>query len=157
MADQSRRNAWGFSIFCDDFRQEVLGKYSLMGVYQNDMVFSSDITFPFIVPRSVILVKYFETVGAFKDALLLRVYLPGDEADKPTIAQAIERGTNAPMAVTLEADQEQVVTFTVPLIFSPFEVRQEGFVKVRMHCGDVITNLGSLRIHKVPFAQVSTP
>src|ERR1043165_3972844 len=61
--DQDRRKAWGFSLFADDFRAEIGGKTTLVGMYQGDMIIQG--TFPVVVPRFVVLISYYE----LKDAL----------------------------------------------------------------------------------------
>jgi len=148
------RNAWGFSLFCDDIRWEVGGKTSAMGIYLSDMRFETD--FPIVVAKFGILVKYFEMPGVFKDDLILRVFSPGDEKDKPSINMEVPRSTMGDGATKfpMEEDQERIITLTMPIILSPLPIKQEGFIKVRMHCGHVITNLGSLWVHKAAPASI---
>jgi hypothetical protein len=142
------RKSWGFSLFCDDLRAEVGGKVSLMGIYGNDMVFANDA--PFTLPKFCIFVKYFEERYAFNDDILIRVYFPGDQRAAPSAAFPFARSllATAEPPFELEEDQEQLVTLTLPLLFSPLTVNKEGFLKVRAICGGVVTNLGSLMIRK---------
>jgi hypothetical protein len=143
------RNSWGFSLFCDDIRAELGGKLSIMGLYQVDMVFPPSPDFPFAIPKFCILVKYYEVKNAFKDDITLRVFLPGDHKDAPSLAIPIQRApleAGAPSPYALEEDQEQLFNLTFPIVLSPFTLKQAGFLRVRAICGGITTNLGSLMI-----------
>ena len=145
----TERDSWGFSIFCDDFRQEVGGKYSLMGVYQADLIYSNDL--PFYLPKFVIFIKYHELAGQFSDDLILNIFMPGDEEKKPTFAHTFARSdlVAAPISIPVEDDSERIFALTYPTIFAPFLINKEGFIAVRMQCGDITTKLGRLVIRKV--------
>lgn len=56
-----------FSLFCDDIRQEVGGKISLMGIFENVYVTS----LPAIHPRLAIINEWAEGVGEFETTLRL--------------------------------------------------------------------------------------
>jgi hypothetical protein len=140
--------AWGFSLFCDDIRAEVGGKMSVMGIYQADMVFPPSTVFPFNITKLCILVKYYEEPGKLTEDLELRVSIPGDSADKPSIVVPMPRSDvdKSGKGFPLESDQKHVVGVTVPLSLTPLRLNEPGFVKVRMRCGSIVTNLGSLMI-----------
>jgi hypothetical protein len=144
----AERNAWGFSLFCDDIRTEIGGKISLMGIYQNDMLIQAD--FPTVLPKFAILVKYYEIPEVFKDSLTINVFMPGDIKGSPAMHFQVPRESSSPTAqYPLEDDQERIFNVTLPLIFSPLPVSQEGFIKVRAVTGQTTTNLGSLMIRKL--------
>jgi len=144
------RNSWGFSLFCDDIRSEVGAKMSVMGIYGNEMVFPLLPDFPFSLAKFAILVKYYEIKNTFTDDLIIRVFFPGDPKDAPSVQIPIARaGAPLPPDYPIEEDQQQVFTVTFPIVLSPFPVKQEGFVKVRVACGEHTTNLGSLMIRKI--------
>jgi hypothetical protein len=144
------RNSWGFSLFSDDIRQELGGKLSVMGIYQADMIYPEATTFPIIVPKFAILVKYYEIKDAFSDDIIIRIFLPGDTRDSPSIILPMSRAglMSALPERPLEDDQERVFNLTYPVIMQPLAVKEEGFVKVRVASGAIITNLGSLMIRK---------
>lgn len=141
------RNAWGFSIFADDFRQEIGGKVSLMGIYQIDMLFKNE--FPIIIPKFVIFVKYLEVKDTFSDDLNLIVTAPWSE--NPIVDIKLPRGDLdfKESYPNDDADSERLYNITMPIVLSPFNVSSEGFVKVRMKCGQTTTRLGRLMIRKV--------
>lgn len=143
------RDAWGFSLFCDDIRPEIGGKMSVMGIYQSDMISPPNFIFPLVIPKFCILIKYYELKDAFSDDINVRVFMPGDAKDAPSIALPFPRtqlNAEMPPPCPLEEDQERVFNFTFPLTIAPFQVKQEGFAKVRFLCGAITTNLGSLLI-----------
>jgi hypothetical protein len=146
------RDPWGFSLFCDDVRFELGGKMSIMGIYQADMIFAAQQTFPIILPKFGIFVKYYEMQDTMTNDILVRVFLPSDPKDAPSVTLPFNRtllaATTPPRRYELEPDQERVFNLTYPIVFSPLVIKQEGFVKVRAVCGEKITNLGSLMIRR---------
>jgi hypothetical protein len=145
----AKRDAWGFSLFCDDIRAEVGGKISVMGIYQADMIFTQDP--PIVLPKFAILVKYYETPGVFTDDVVLKVFFPGDEKDAPTLAIPIPRQSMqiGEPQYEMEEGQEHVFSLAAPVVMAPFQVTKYGFLKVRAACGDAVTNLGSLMLRKI--------
>lgn len=121
-----------------------------MGIYQSEMIFPSSLEFPFAVPKFCVLVKYYEKLGVFSDDLSLRVFLPGDIPEKPSIVNPLARADFAKVdpSAPLEADQERILNLTFPVVMAPLTFRQSGFVKVRIVCGDLTTNLGSIFVRK---------
>jgi len=149
---ESKRQAWGFSLFADDIRAEIGGKLSVLGIYQSEMVFASNTEFPFVYPKFCILLKYYETKDAFSEAITARIFLPGDPKDSPSLIlpfdAAVRNPPNAPAPPPMEEDQERIFNFNFPIVLSPFVIKQEGYVKVRIITGTTTTNLGSLMIRK---------
>jgi hypothetical protein len=143
------RDAWGFSLFCDDIRAEIGGKFSIMGIYQTDMIFQQ--TFPLVLSKFAILVKYYERPGIFDKDISFNIHMPGDVKGSPAITNVVPRASllDVPPPYELDEDQERVFNLTLPFVFSPLPVPQEGFIKVRAVCGDITTNLGSLMLRAV--------
>ena len=141
--------AWGTSIFCDDIRFEAHGKISLMGIYQRDMIFPTP-KYPLSLPKFAILVKYIEDKGRFTDDLTLKVYFPGEAPNNPHFSRAIKRneasGRTRFDKYPAPEDSGPINISTIPLVFSPMHIAQEGYIKVRMECGNIITKLGTLLI-----------
>jgi hypothetical protein len=143
------RNAWGFTLFADDLRQEIGGKFSLIGIYQVDLIQRLD--FPITLPKLAMLIKYYEVKGTLSGDLNVRIFLPGDSQDTPTLSWTIPETSkdNAPVPYEQDADSEKLFDFTLPVIISPLNIKEEGFVKVRIKCGDTIIRLGRLMIRKI--------
>jgi hypothetical protein len=62
---------FGYTTFCDDIRQEVAGKSTLVGVYGPEMTVFG--TLPTNLPKLALSVNYLEHVGESEDPLELRV------------------------------------------------------------------------------------
>jgi hypothetical protein len=147
--DADRRLRWGFSLFCDDFRPEIGGKVSLMGIYQSDYIFQGPL--PHLAPKFGILIMYYEFYDAPEQKLEFRVFLPSDDPEKPTITFPLDR-ENAPRPEKLplvgnetEEDSERIFHARIPIIFSPLLLPKAGRIKVRAAFGDgTILRLGSL-------------
>ena len=138
------RNSWGVSIFSDDVRFELGGKTSIMGVYLMDFILPSQ--FPLIIQKLFITVRYYELVGIFTDDPILKVYLPG--ATAPFFEQRITRPKIEASAQVypLDGDGDKVVFINLVLPFQNLLISEEGTIRVRMHCGDVVTRLGALSV-----------
>jgi hypothetical protein len=143
------RNAWGFTLFADDIRYEMGGKTSLIGIYQLDLNQLMD--FPITIPKLAMLIKYYEIKGALKGDLNVKIFLPGDPESMPTLSWIIPEAAkdNAQTPYKSDSDSEKLFDLTLPIIVSPLNIKEEGFVKVRIQCGDITTRLGRLMIRKV--------
>ncbi|MCJ2038533.1 hypothetical protein MKK55_06110 [Methylobacterium sp. J-059] len=139
----------GFSIFCDDIRNEVGGKLSFIGCYNSVMFASPDM--PFILPKFCIHTHVISSAEHPLSSVLLRCYVPGLEdpiieepVETPPIAEqrklvsALESGSTAPRYIVASAS----------LILSPFEILSTGLISVRAVLGDMAEelSLGALRV-----------
>ena len=115
-----------------------------MGVYLTDFILPSQ--FPLIIQKLFITVRYYEIVGVFMDDPIVKVYLPGGVA--PFFEQRITRPkVDASTHVyPLDGDGDKVVFINLVLPFQNLMISEEGTIRVRMHCGDVITRLGALSV-----------
>jgi hypothetical protein len=142
------RNAWGFTLFADDLRHEIGGKTSLIGMYQLDLI--QPMEFPITISKLAMLIKYYEVKGTLKGDLNVKIFLPGDPDGTPTVSWTIPEAAkdNAQAWYEADSDSESLIDLTIPIIISPLNIKEEGFVKVRIQCGDTTTRLGRLMIRK---------
>ena len=121
-----------------------------MGIYQSDMILPESVVFPITLPKLCILIKYYELENAFTDDIYVNIFFPGDSKEAPSVSLLSGRkdSTPSPLKYELEEDQQRLFMLTLPFFVAPFQIKQEGFLKVRVHCGGVITNSGSLMIRK---------
>lgn len=136
---------WGSSTFCDDLRQEVGGKYSLLGIYTGYLYVE---TFPISIPKFCIHVSYVESYGIEIPPLTLQIYLPGDEGDKPSISLALPAGHEKNVARPPESHfgEDPKVVLNLPIQLAPFLLKQSGQIKVRMKRGDDTVRMGMLYV-----------
>jgi hypothetical protein len=77
---------YGYSIFCDDIRNEPGGKLSFIGCY-NGVIFISG-QFPLVLPKLCVHTHIFSPASRPFGSIVVRCYLPGDE--KPFSEEPIE-------------------------------------------------------------------
>lgn len=77
---------YGYSIFCDDIRNEAGGKLSFIGCY-NGVIFISG-QFPLMLPKLCVHTHILSPASRPFGSIAIRCYLPGD--DKPFCEEPIE-------------------------------------------------------------------
>jgi len=143
-----RMNRYGYSIFCDDIRNEAGGKLSFIGCY-NGVIFISG-QFPLVLPKLCVHTHIISPASQPFNSIAVRCYLPGDE--KPSFEEPIE--------TPVQHDQNELVAHlktdtgaplyivaATSLIFTPLELRSAGLMRIRaLIDADQEIRLGSLRI-----------
>src|SRR4030095_11746465 len=87
----------GHTIFCDDIRQEVGGKFSYIGVYSGQMIIHG--TCPVTLPKLCLAITFTQRREIFVANIGIQIFLPG-EADDETQSiradfQELKEGTVA--------------------------------------------------------------
>ncbi len=158
-------DVYGYTIFCDDIRQEVGGKIFFIGAYTGTMIVH--VPFPASLSIFAMGIVLLQRKSVFVPKIGLRIFLPGDPDDAPSIqAEANETAEGAIAAATaaeaetlhpdtheLEADR-YVISHSY-LKFAQLVIKQPGVVKVRGLIGDDMIRLGALRVSPPPL-QIST-
>jgi hypothetical protein len=141
------RTAFGDVTFCDDIRNEVGGKITLVGVYPHVMYVHSD--FPATLPKLGLLIKYSERLDAPRENVELMVFLPGEL--EPTVRGTlpIQELTTSSDTSEFEAPESELPHYAhvgVQVVFSPLLLKQQGSIIVRaVRAGEEI-RLGRLSI-----------
>jgi hypothetical protein len=138
---------YGYSLFADDLRREEAGKITLVGLYGTEMIVFRSL--PATLPKLALSVTYIERPDESDEPLELVVYFPGDSDDAPshrthltaeTLNEFRKKHTLEP-----EADDPRMI-LRLDAVFSPLQLKQEGYIRVRMIRGDTEIMLGSLRV-----------
>src|ERR1700761_8771536 len=79
-------NRFGYSIFCDDIRNEPGGKLSFIGCY-NGVIFVPP-EFPLVLPKFCVHVHILSPATEPYESIVVRCYAPGQ--DKPLVEEPIE-------------------------------------------------------------------
>jgi hypothetical protein len=141
-------NRYGYSIFCDDIRNEAGGKLSFIGCYNGIILISGQ--FPLVLPNLCVHVHILSPASQPFSSIAVRCYLPGD--DKPFFEEPIEtpeRQDQTELVVNLKTDTSAplFIVAATSLIFAPLELRSSGLMRVRAVIdADQELRLGSLRI-----------
>jgi hypothetical protein len=147
--------AYGIVTFCDDIRFEQQNKLSLIGCYTHGLVIYQ--TLPVTLPKLGMLIQVRYPPKRLEDRKLV-IYAPGEKEPFYNIDLA---GDPEDFNVgsffaerDIEKDNNEGVerqrAFVMPLIFSPFLVRKEGALRVRILQGEEILRVGALQISSQP-------
>jgi hypothetical protein len=145
---------FGYSIFCDDIRQEVGNKPSFMGVVLGAIFPAS---FPLVMPRFSVGVTFFEPrIWALKRTwpVPIRISFPeiGDALTGEIGVVAKETiEENSRSTLPDDPDVPRGIIFFVGLGIAPLTISSPGRIKVRAHYSDsLIVKMGALRIESPP-------
>ena len=142
----------GYTIFCDDIRQEVGNKWSLMGIYGAELFVSEP--FPFNMPRMGFHVVFKDDPRAPLKNLTLCIFLPGDPDDKPTYKAEIAGSEDQIPPPPDDLDPNARRTFAINIILNSLTLKETGKIKVRMLVDGQEVKLGTLRVrHAEPPSQ----
>jgi len=153
MIEQEQPDVFGYTVFCDDIRQETTGKLIYIGVYhERTMVVHG--TFPLTLPRLSFAISTLQKIGSVSPTIKIRVFAPGDPDDAPSIeAEAPVAQDEADLKANLidvpEA-QRKFVTMTTVMQFDNFQLKEPGLIRVKADIGDKRYSIGSLRITAAP-------
>ena len=135
-------------------RVEMGGKTSLMGMYQSDMLFPGSTKLPFLLPKFIVQIMYYEIFGAIDADLTFRVtFGPKNEtiAEMPVLRNDLAGLAAATKNEKTPEDSERIVHIRMPLVLSPFPIPEMGRLRVRAHYGDgAVLKLGSIAIRQIP-------
>jgi hypothetical protein len=141
------RNLRGYAIFCDDIRQEVGGKTSYIGVYQDNLIVNAE--FPIVLPKFGISIVIFFTPTKARQALEVpfKIFFPGDDPTPSLEGQIpIADNTNALMP----SDYVRPVSrATANVILAPLQLKNPGLIRVEAYLDRVTIDLGTLRVDQV--------
>jgi hypothetical protein len=145
MKPKAPSTPYGYTVFCDDIRQEVGGKYSYIGIYRAKIILQG--TFPAALPKfcfAVNLVLRPKDIRKLKDSIIIKIFPPGPEDVEPMLTAEIphEKLAEAPMPDS----EDPLLTITFNAMATPLELKEEGRIRVRAFCGANEWKLGSIDV-----------
>lgn len=158
MIEEEAPEIFGHTIFCDDIRQEISGKWIYIGVYQGSLLLNSD--FPQTLAKFCFSINMIMKRELAKPPIKLRIFVPGDD-EAPSIEAELgetkEGGLHQAAAAASEAlgipTEDQIHTvFFANLVFENFVLKEAGRVRVRADIDGKRYKLGSLLVAKNPQA-----
>jgi hypothetical protein len=134
---------YGYTIFCDDLRQEANGKLIYIGVYTADMIIYG--APPMLLPTFVAATTYRERPGESDAPVKIKMFLPGNddaavELDLPVASMRSAQFTHE------TAGEDRMHSVLIPIRTVPLMVRQGGLIKIRAYRGDDEIRLGALTV-----------
>lgn len=147
---------FGYASYCDDIRQELGGKISLMGIYRADMRVPF---FPITLPRFCIVATYcrpYEGEAPRPNNFEFRVWLPGTSPDAPPLKVVLPerdigaiRLPNAAELLVEDPEAQPIVRIDLPVFIQPFVIPTPGKVRIRAFWNDEETRVSALRITRM--------
>ncbi len=136
---------YGWTIFCDDIREEVGGKSSFMGVYKGTMIIND--VFPAIVPKFAMSINYRIFRGDTRlNDIDLKIFLPGDDDANPSVATVIPVSEIFAEIDTPTSAESSFAQISFSVILSPMILKEAGKIKVRGTGGAGLLKLGTLKV-----------
>lgn len=139
----------GFSVFCDDIREEINNKFSYIGVYQG--VLFTYLPLPLTLPKFCVAVSYVQS--------------PTDEVRPVTIKLLMDRqGQESTIILEGAVPTDEFENLGAPdplfsdpvrgahmnIVLSPLTIEEECSLKVRAYYGDEEIKLGALVVRSQP-------
>jgi hypothetical protein len=142
---------FGVTIFCDDIREELHGKSSLIGVYGNELASYSK--FPISLPKLGFYVTVcFPINGPLISDAMLHIYLPQDLPGQPSFTSSVDWEMTTEDVkqglpdAKLFPDPLGVMQFTTYVLLGPINIKQSGFFRVRVIHRDQEIKVGALEV-----------
>ncbi|HVU31398.1 MAG TPA: hypothetical protein VHE36_13455 [Sphingomicrobium sp.] len=129
----------GYTIFCDDIRQEYNGKLTFVGAYADTLIINGPL--PALLPKFCAMIVYREEPTSL-EPVEIKIFLPGHDYDSPATVFRID----APQP---DLVPEQTGEFLMRECRFFWEgtgvvIEQEGQVRVRAFRGDEEIKLGAM-------------
>ena len=144
--DNQKFDPHGFTIFCDDIRDEVTGKKTYIGVYGDDMVVAAKL--PTALPSLHFVIHLFFQPGEKPDKLTFQIAMPGDDAHKPSVSINID--TEKLVTIDLPKTDDELLKprshFTFRMVNTPFTIEKFGRLRVSALWNDLFVPLSSILI-----------
>jgi hypothetical protein len=152
----------GFTIFCDDIRQELGGKISLIGCYSGTIFIHTE--FPFTFPKFCFAITLMQRREHLDPNIEIRIVLPGDSIDAPSlVASSRETREGAVAEETAKAVEglpvfdQRTVAMHVNLIAAPLVIKEPGIIQVRAVRRGELVRLGGIRVVAAPAPATDEP
>jgi hypothetical protein len=143
---------YGYSIFCDDIRNESGGKLSFVGCY-NAVMFTAT-KFPLVLPKFCIHFHVFSPATQPYESLLSRCYVPGRTdpvAEEAVEVPRLQDQMNLLASLPKNGEAPPYIVVAASLVFTPFEILEPGLIQVRalINGGPGELHVGSLTVTPV--------
>jgi len=132
---------YGISHFCDDIREEVGGKFSLMGVYSSDLIFIGSA--PGQIPQLGIATTIIIPSSIEISEIKLVVSSTSREGDDKTVSEAMITPNDIEAHAYVKTGSAR---FQFNQKISPFAAVEPTTLKVRAYFGDFEVKLNTLKV-----------
>ena len=149
---------YGVATFCDDIRQEVGNKFSLIGCYNDEMLLPYGTEFPAILAKLGVAVTWYEDRDAKHDKILFKVGMRRLDADpnaddEYSVGEAlVDVGESRKMGIPEKLKGSPTVRGTAfsAMVFSPCVLQFPGLIRCRAFIAGEVWGLSGIRISVAP-------
>lgn len=149
MTDITPSTPYGHTIFCDDVRQEIGGKTSLMGIYKGTLVVQGPA--PVTLPRLCLHSTFIERPDESNEPIELQITMPGDAENTPSIRIEIPANFRDQIPKDPELDDPRL-SLEFQSTISQLVIKQDGYITIRARRGRSVFRIGRLRVKVNPAA-----
>jgi hypothetical protein len=154
MESQASPKIFGSTVFCDDIRREEAGKISLIGVYRGALL--ANAPFPIVLPKFGFAISYHHLRSSKKPAIgpvEFCIFLPGDDADSPSITGQIPLQEPPPedparLAELISAGERAYIRANAEVVVAGLLLKSVGVIKVRAIAAGKMYRIGALRVEQ---------
>jgi hypothetical protein len=147
---------YGFTVFCDDIRQEDSGKRTFVGTYAGTMIINAT-ALPAAIPTFGFAVTFMEPeelVRKREFPIPIHIYLPGDTEEAPSIRGELAPNLEAALPLLDAIDMTPALPDMGPrmlradLVISvtPLVIREAGWIRIRAPYKEETIRLGTLKV-----------
>jgi hypothetical protein len=156
MIEEETPDVFGYTVFCDDIRQEANGKLIFIGVYQGTMLINAD--FPQTLSKLSLSLHVIMKTELAKPPIKLRIFVPGDEESSSVEAELGETeegglqraAAENSKALGIPVEDHIHTVFFANMSFENFVIKEPGRIRVRVDIDGKRYKLGSLNVAKHP-------
>lgn len=122
------------SQYCDDVRQEIGGKYSLMGCYGEELIVDN---FPTVLPKLCIQIRIFTPMEKPFEKLIFRAFMNDDVVAELT-------------AEHIQITQSNISEYSVTaiMVIAPLQINERSKISTEVDTGDAVISANSLTIRE---------
>lgn len=136
-------DVYGYTFFCDDIRQEVGQKFSLVGAYPGRMIVHG--AFPCLLPKFAVFVTCVQRVRSYIPIKKFHIYLPDTSEDgEPSYYL-----DSMPIEIPPEPNNEHAIAMGTALtVLAPVVLAMPGMIKVRAERAGELVRCGALTVEQ---------
>lgn len=132
----------GYTIFCDDIREEVGGKRTYVGVYSGDIIVTEPL--PVTLSKLALAINLMFSPDDERHDIRLKVYGPGPDGDDIVLIDGTIPMAAADQLEAIPNVEIPMITANINAILSPFKIEREGNIRVRAYYLNQEIPLGNL-------------
>jgi hypothetical protein len=148
-------DVYGFTIFCDDIRQEIGGKVSFIGTYSAGIFVHGG--FPCTLAKFAFATTLLQRREVLEPNVEIQIFLPGDDEDTPSFRTHVTESVEGTVAAQTAAEvaglpraDDSFISLSAAVITAPLVIKEPGIIKVRALRRGELVRLGAIRIMPAP-------